>query len=60
MHVYFFGVYNAQGGMENYALNLISGMKEKYSDVDFTLLVFSDVFSGKDVYMENNYCDYIV
>ena len=60
MHVYFFGVYNAQGGMENYALNLISGMKEKYSDIDFTLLVFSDVFSGKEIYLENNYCDYIV
>lgn len=60
MHIYFFGVYNAQGGMENYALNLICGMKQRYSDVDFTLLVFKDEFSGKDIYLKNNYCDYII
>lgn len=60
MHVYFFGVYNAQGGMENYALNLISGMKKKYTDVDFTLLVFKNEFSGKDIYLKNNYSDYII
>lgn len=60
MHIYFFGVYNAQGGMENYALNLIRGIKQKYNDVDFTLLVFKEVFSGKDIYLNENLCDYIV
>lgn len=60
MHIFFFGVYNAQGGMENYALNLIQGIKKTYNDIDFTLLVFKDVFSGKDIYLSEGLCDYVV
>lgn len=60
MRVYFFGIYNAQGDMEGYALNLIKGIKERYSDVEFTLLVFGEEFSNKDKLVNELSCDYLV
>lgn len=60
MNIYFFGIYNSQGGMENYALNLIRGMTQRYNDTHFTLLVFSDDFSNKDKLLNECGCNYRV
>lgn len=46
--------------MENYAYNLIDGIKSKRNDVDFTLLVFDDQFSFKDKFINKLKCKYII
>lgn len=46
--------------MENYALNLIKGIKKIKPNIDIILLVFSENFSNKSFFVNDLGCTYIV
>ena len=59
MRVYYFGIYNNNGGLENFAKNLIGCVSRLNKEINFTLLVTDEQFSYKE-YFENIGCDVVV
>lgn len=56
MRVFYYGVFNSGGGLENFARNLILNVREKRSDIKFTILAISDDFSYKEEFIKAG-CD---
>lgn len=48
MRIYYFGINNANGGLENFAKNLITEVSSLDDTVKFTILAISDMFSYRD------------
>lgn len=59
MRVFYYGIFDANGGLENFGRNLISKITSINPEIKFTLLVENEDFSYKEQFLKNG-CDYIV
>ena len=59
MTIYYFGIYENNGGLENFAKNLISEISSSAKNIKFTILAINSNFSFRS-YFENLGCKVIV
>ena len=59
MRIFYYGVFDANGGLENFGRNLISKITSIDPEIKFTLLVENEDFSYKEQFLKIG-CDYIV
>lgn len=60
MNIYYFGIYDTNGGLENFAKNLISKVIQIDSSINYTILTTSSNFSFKDYFVSELKCETIL
>lgn len=58
--IYYYGIDNNRGGMENYALNLIKGITSKTDEIKFHIISQYEDFAFKDELVNECKCKYTV
>lgn len=58
--IYFYGIDNNKGGMENYALNLIRSIKKETNEYNFHIISEYTDFAYKDVFVNELNCSFSI
>ena len=59
-NIYLYGIDNVKGGIENYCLTLVKGIKEKDSSINFHIITEYDDFTFKNIFLDKLNCKYTV
>lgn len=59
-NIYLYGIDNIKGGIENYCLTLVKGIKEKDPSINFHIITEYDDFTYKKIFVDNLNCKYTV
>ena len=57
-NLYYYGIDNNRGGMENFALNLLKGIRNKRDDLNINIITEFDDFAFKEIFLNRLKCNY--